>query len=390
MTTQNNTEDTSLERDPLLDFVADVSGGEVLQVEEDLGAGFVRLNTAEAERRQARHDIRQVEDIVIEMMRNSRDAGARHIFIAMNKIEKLRLLSVIDDGEGVPDNLSDRIFEARVTSKLTSILEDEWGVHGRGMALYSISQNTSKFALCVSGTGLGAAFSVEVDTDELKERADQSTWPKVERGEGGTFCCVSGPKNLLRHIAEFALMHPKLKVYVGSPNEVLATLLAHGEDRLGIYRDGEGGSEGSNARDGVKGDGEVTHAQPESQLYELPWCLRPADSDNSTELAECAHALGLEVSTRSAYRIESGEIAALEDVYTALTKGVAQESGAVDLAQDMRGLKIEKQDLNDFACEVERAFDALAEKYYISCNTDPKVSIKKNTITIKLDFEKEY
>ena len=380
MTTQNNTESANLERDPLLAFVADVSGGEVLQVEEDLGAGFVRLNTAEAERRQARHDIRKVEDIVIEMMRNSRDAGARHIFIAMNKVEKLRLLSIIDDGEGVPDSLSERIFEARVTSKLTSILEDEWGVHGRGMALYSISQNASKFALCASGTGLGAAFSVEVDTDELKERADQSTWPKVERDDEGAFCCTSGPKNLLRHIAEFSLMHPKLKIYVGSPNEILATLVVHGEDRLDIHKDS---TEGSN-----RDEGETL--QSEHQLYELPWCLRPADSDNPTVLAECAHALGLEVSTRSAYRIESGEIAALEDVYTVLTKNVAQESRAVDLAQDMRGLKIEKQDLSNFACEVERAFDALAEKYYISCNADPKVSIKKNTITIKLDFEKEY
>ena len=376
MTTQSNSKDNSFERDPLLDFVAGVSGGEVLQVEEDLGAGFVRLNTAEAERRQARHDIRQVEDIIIEMMRNSRDAGARHIFIATNKVEKLRLLSIIDDGEGVPDNLSERIFEARVTSKLTSILEDEWGVHGRGMALYSISQNTSKFALCASGTGLGAAFSVEVDTDELKERADQSSWPKVERSDDGVLHCVSGPKNLLRHIAEFALMHPKLKIYVGSPNEILATLVAHGESRLDIHKD--------------TAETEAQQAQPDRQLYELPWCLRPADSSDPAFLAECARSLGLEVSTRSAYRIESGEIPPLPDVYTTLTKNCAQETNGIDLSQDMRGLKIEKQDLTDFACEVERAFDALAEKYYISCNADPKVSIKKNTITIKLDFEKEY
>jgi len=364
LTTQNNTNPDTIPRDPLLDFVAGVTGDEVLQVEEDLGAGFVRLNTAEAERRQARHDIRQVEDIIIEMMRNARDAGARHIFIAMNKVDKIRLLNIIDDGEGVPDKLNKRIFEARVTSKLTSILEDQWGVHGRGMALYSITQNTNKLVLSASGTGLGAAFSLEVDTDELKERADQSTWPKVERDEEGKAICASGPKNLLRHIAEFALSHPKLKVYVGSPNEILATLVAHGEQRIDIHKDGTN--------------------------EDLPWCLRPFEAKDSSELAECAHRLGLEVSTRSAYRIESGEILALGDVYTNLTKGLAQESNGVDLAQDQRGLKIDKQDLSEFVCEVEKAFDALAEKYYINCNADPKVSIKKNTITIKLDFEKEY
>ncbi|MCL2402917.1 MAG: ATP-binding protein [Coriobacteriia bacterium] len=354
------------ERDPLLDFVAGVTGSDVLQVEEDLGAGFVRLNTAEAERRQARHDIRHVEDIIIEMLRNSRDAGARHIFVSSTKVDKLRLLNIIDDGEGVPDRLANRIFEARVTSKLTSILEDEWGVHGRGMALYSITQNTSKLALCASGTGLGAAFSLEVDTDELKERADQSTWPKIERDDEGGLHCVSGPKNLLRHISEFALMHPKLKVYVGSPNEILATLKAHGEERINVHRN-----------------------DSDTQA-EIPHCLRPAEVDDPALLVDCARNLGLELSTRSAYRIDSGEIAALSDVYTSLTKNLPKETHDVDLTQDMRGLKIEKQDLNSFAGEVERAFDALAEKYYISCNDDPKVSIKKNTITIKLNFEKEY
>jgi len=347
--------------------VAEVTGDQVLQVEEDLGAGFVRLNTAEAERRQARHDIRQVEDIVIEMLRNSRDAGARHIFIASTKIDKVRLLNIIDDGEGVPDRLANRIFEARVTSKLTSILEDEWGVHGRGMALYSITQNTRKLALQASGTGLGAAFSLEVDTDELKERADQSTWPKVERDDEGRLHCASGPKNLLRHIADFALKHPKLKVYVGSPNEVLATLKAHGEERLTVYQE-----------------------EDNSAIAKMPHCLRPAEADDPALLVEAAQNLGLEVSTRSAYRIDSGEIAALKDVYALLTKDLPKETSSIDLTQDLRGLKIEKQDLHNFAGEVERAFDTLAEKYYISCNDDPKVSVKKNTITIKLNFDKEY
>jgi len=362
LTTQNNSE-----RDPILDLVARVAGDEVLQVEEDLGAGFVRLNTAEAERRQAKHDIRKVEDIIIEMMRNSRDAGARHIFIASTKIDKLRLLSVIDDGEGVPERLADRIFEARVTSKLTSILEDEWGVHGRGMALYSITQNTQKMTLVASGTGLGAAFALEVDTDTLGERADQSTWPKVDRDEEGQPQCTTGPKNLLRHIAEFALAHPKLKIYVGSPNEILATLVAHGQQRLAVHQDGATG-----------------------ELAALPHCLRPADAHDPASLAVCAQSLGLDVSTRSAYRIENEEIAPLEDVYSALTKTLQPQRTNIDLAQDQRGLKIEQQDLSEFACEVEKAFDALAEKYYLSCHSNPKVSVKKNTLTIRLEFEKEY
>ena len=60
----------------LVGFVASMGGERNLRVEENLGEGYVRLRVAEAERRQAKHDIRCVEDIVIEMLRNSRDAGA--------------------------------------------------------------------------------------------------------------------------------------------------------------------------------------------------------------------------------------------------------------------------------------------------------------------------
>ncbi len=45
---------SSKKPDKLLDFVTSLAGEEVLKVEEDLGAGFYKLNIGEAERRQAR------------------------------------------------------------------------------------------------------------------------------------------------------------------------------------------------------------------------------------------------------------------------------------------------------------------------------------------------
>ncbi|MBM3712190.1 MAG: ATP-binding protein, partial [Actinobacteria bacterium] len=53
-----------------------------LKIEEDLGNGFIRLKVSEAERRQALQDIKCVEDIIIELLRNSRDAQSKNIFIA--------------------------------------------------------------------------------------------------------------------------------------------------------------------------------------------------------------------------------------------------------------------------------------------------------------------
>ena len=66
----------------LISFIASMSGEGNLRVEENLGEGYVRLRVSEAERRQAKHDIQHVEDIVIEMLRNARDAGADKVYLA--------------------------------------------------------------------------------------------------------------------------------------------------------------------------------------------------------------------------------------------------------------------------------------------------------------------
>ncbi len=66
-------------------IIASMTGEGNLRVEENLGQGFVRLRVAEAERRQAKHDIQHVEDIVIEMLRNARDARATSMYVATSK-----------------------------------------------------------------------------------------------------------------------------------------------------------------------------------------------------------------------------------------------------------------------------------------------------------------
>ena len=90
-----------------------------IKVEEDLGNGFVKLKISEAERRQALQDINSVEDIIIEILRNSRDAASKNIYIATKKVaSKRRLIYCIDDGTGIPLKFHDLIFQSRVTSKL--------------------------------------------------------------------------------------------------------------------------------------------------------------------------------------------------------------------------------------------------------------------------------
>ena len=89
--------------------------------------------------------------------------------------------------------MRERIFDARVTS-MNGVHEDgPMGVHGRGMALFSIRQNTLSSEVVASGLQLGSAFRVTVDTDALPERADQSTWPQTAKDEEGALSCVRGP-----------------------------------------------------------------------------------------------------------------------------------------------------------------------------------------------------
>ena len=100
----------------LISFIASMSGEGNLRVEENLGEGYVRLRVSEAERRQAKHDIQHVEDIVIEMLRNARDAGADKVYLATTKEDGVRTLVFLDNGSGVPQDMQERIFDARVTS----------------------------------------------------------------------------------------------------------------------------------------------------------------------------------------------------------------------------------------------------------------------------------
>lgn len=103
--------------DSLAAFIDTLTHEEALRVESDLGHGFVRLRVSEAQRRQAAQDIRCVEDVVIEMLRNARDAGARALFLAAAKVGSLRKIVVVDNGSGIPDHLLETVFEPRVTSK---------------------------------------------------------------------------------------------------------------------------------------------------------------------------------------------------------------------------------------------------------------------------------
>ena len=163
-------------------FLSELNIKNVLNIEEDLGNGYVRLKISEAERRQALQDIKCVEDIIVELLRNSRDADSSNIFIGTKKIEdKRRIVHFIDDGIGIPPKFHNVIFESRLTSKLDDGIKDSYGFHGRGMALFSIKLNINDIKITYSDSTKGTSFYLDIDLTKTEEKKDQSIMPLVVR-----------------------------------------------------------------------------------------------------------------------------------------------------------------------------------------------------------------
>jgi hypothetical protein len=197
---------------------------DALNIEEDLGNGYVRLKISEAERRQALQDISCVEDIVVELLRNSRDAGSRNIFIGTKKIEdRRRKIYFIDDGKGIPPKLQDLIFESRVTSKLENGIKDPYGFHGRGMALFSIKLNAEEVKIVFSDNLKGASFYLDIDLSKVPEKKDQSLMPQIIKMDGD-LNIIGGVNNILKTIVEFQIQNKDINFYYGSPTQILSTM----------------------------------------------------------------------------------------------------------------------------------------------------------------------
>ena len=345
-------------------FVEEVSGTSHLRVEHDFGDGFVRLRTSEAERRQAIQDIRSVESIVLELLRNSRDAHATKIFVAMSREGAKRSLTVVDDGDGIPKTMHGHVFEPRVTSKLDTSHIDAWGMHGRGMALYSISVNADDAEIMRSEVGLGCAIKVDVNTEKLSEKSDQSSFPTFTLADGGTVL-VRGPRNILRTSCEFAIeSRSTCSVYVGSPVEVAATLFYYGSATLSAI-------DKAFCRD----------------VSQLPLSKMLATAGEPEELRALAQSMGLEMSERTARRIMNGEIAALDPILDCVEITRDNKPAAKKRTQTKQGrkaIRFDKNDANLLKSTAREAFGEIARRYYLEGDIEPQMRVSYDKITLTL------
>ena len=346
----------SSERD-VVDFVTQITDSARMRIEENLPHGFVRLKVAEAERRQAQHDIRSVEDVVTELVRNSRDAGARVVLVAFQKEQgRYRKITVIDDGCGIPDDMHGLVFEPRVTSKSEDFEEDRYGVHGRGMALFSIRSRSVKAEIVSSEPGRGTTISVVVDTKKVPERSDQASMPELVETDSG-WEVGSGPHNVARVLVEMSVDHPEMDFYLGSFANALATAR-----KLAIAESDEG-----------------------------PWGVIGA-IDDARELADVAReVLGLPVSERNAYRVLNDEIAPLETTFGS-ARFAAERAPAVPrragggqagrraLVRPVR--RIAREDMAEIGRECSEVVERVTRRYYLQVTGEPRVRRGRGKIIV--------
>jgi len=254
----------------------------------DLGNGFARLLGVEGLRRSPGR-LRSVEDALFELLRNSRDAGARNVYVASSLgARRYRHLVVIDDGRGIPETHKHLVFEPGVTTRhLNPVpetpaqeeLSKTHAPHGAGLSLYHV-KNVALSAEILSASS-PTAIKVVFDTRSLPEKRLQSNARPSK---------TNLPATLTRFLAESGPNPPRL--YHASPSRILSRLLTNR-----IIQSSQESKQGQGS------DGEAPVVR------------------------EAAVLLGLEVSLRTVQRVLAGGIPAAGEAAKSTVYGGRDEAG---------------------------------------------------------------
>ncbi len=211
---------------------------------------------------------------------------------------------------------------------------------------------------------------MRIDLDALPEKTDQSSLPVIGRDEEGSTAIVSGPHNVNRTVAEFALdLRDEVDVFLGSPAEIVATLV-----------DWEG-----------RGSQRCACSFCDD-IETMPLTLRPAAAADATELVELSARLGLDGLGTYGTSYPRWAIALLEPLPRPASRtwaGCADNQARSRPVSRPAWSQVSEDDLGPFLAALENAFATLADRYYIDLAEEPIIRVGKDAITVKFPFDKE-
>ncbi|HEX9093666.1 MAG TPA: ATP-binding protein, partial [Coriobacteriia bacterium] len=163
------------------------------------------------------------------------------------------------------------------------------------------------------------------------------------------------------------LEHPELEVFLGTPTEIAATVHALAREELDSSR-------------------LLFCDEPDR----LPVWQRLAVCADAAEVVGVARAIGLTISERTAHRLLGGELPVLDPILRVVMPAAEPPADRKpDIYRDRRGLRVHHADLGAFRRGLEDAFDTLGERYYLHLKGEPRVTVGRDTITVRFDIEKD-
>ena len=225
-----------------------------------------------------------------------------------------------------------------------------------------------------SEVDLGCAIAVKCYTKKLTEKRDQSTFPDFYVNEDKELV-VRGPKNILRTACEFAVESRKTcNVYIGSPVEIAATLYAVSRSETSV-------------------SAVFNEPDEKTKIVDLL-----SFSSDVHDFKKYAAEIGISLSKRTARRIMDGDIKPQQSLLERIAKiGVGGgPTSSFDISNVTKvhhakpkvpTVKIDDSDKESLVNAIKQEFPNVADKYYLKSDIDPKVTIKKNKISISFEVE---
>ena len=315
------------------------------------------------------------------------------------------MIHCIDDGIGIHLKFHDLIFQSRVTSKLENSVKDNYGFHGRGMALFSIKLNVDEIKITYSDKSRGSCIYIDVDLEMIPEKKDQSILPNLIERDGSIEAC-GGVGNIIKTIIDFAIKNSQINIFFGNPTQIIATMIKNYKSS-GFYK-----KYAVSAKTNIPG-GQEDYFNKYIEKNEIKITELPAFADNYTDLENILKKFfNIEISQRNIQRIFYNEVEPLKtiaefinDNYIPGKTSVSKKTGSTKTNETTGNLeksnlklydelklanRFKDEEISYIISALRRIIDDLGKKHFIAAEKDIEIKKDNNELNIKINLRQEH